>query len=167
MEGAVTKDSGRYSRGADVLAVTLVLAIRFIQIFAVVPSSIIGILVLWGHLSGAMPVRGLVEGAHVWAGEAYRGASEGMLWHPVCRDLPEASAQAGEIRPVAVCKESFREEIAVSAVVGETVRTLSAIYLVLVIASVPLVLAAYPGRRFFGLSSPHLGATSASSTEPS
>ena len=124
---------------------------RVFQIVVVVPSSIVGGLLLIYALNGHSPVIELVTGVHDWAEMSVRPAPAGMVLIVGCNLMHEDSAtDKGAIRPPVLCKSSEAKPIPVDEYARSVNLTVRVIYGVLLGLAFVVVVAAYPGRRFVG-----------------
>lgn len=146
---AIAADSGL--KNARYVWTPMVILWRVFQIMVVVPSSVVGGLLLIYALNGHSPVMELVTSIHDWAEMSVRPAPAGMILIAGCSQTHEDSAtDNGVIRPPVLCKSSEAKAIPVDEYARSVSLTVRIIYSVLLGLAFIFVITAYPGRRFVG-----------------
>ena len=124
----------------------MVILWRAFQIVVVVPSSIVGGLLLIYALNGHSPVIELVTFVHGWAETSVRPAPAGMVLIEDCTQ--NSATDKGAIKPPVLCGSSEMKAIPVDEYAQNADLTVRVIYVVLVGMAFVLVVALYPGRQF-------------------
>lgn len=123
-------------------------AVRFIGwraflALVVMPSSVVGTVLLALSLNGQAPVKTALEGFIQYAESSVRPAPLGTVLVTECVNSPTEES----IKPPVICDSTAPKAVPVNQVVAEAQRTVSTIYLVLVAISFGAV--ALGGRQFF------------------
>ena len=126
---------------------------RVFQIMVVVPSSIVGSLLLISALNGQSPVMDLVTGIHDWAVTSVSPAPADTVLVDECVQQRQPEGTSGEkeaIKPV-LCELSETKAIPVDEYAQSISLSMRTCYRILIMLAFAFVCMAYPGRRLIGL----------------
>ncbi|SPS02281.1 hypothetical protein [Cupriavidus taiwanensis] len=128
----------------------LIVLRRVMQVFIVIPASIVGAVLIFLALTGQAPVKTAVLAVHTWAEALVRPAPQGAVLVADCGAELEGLSK---LRRPAICTNTAMKVVPAAAAADAASREVSALYGILVLMSFGLLLAMRPGRRFFGVPS--------------
>lgn len=135
------------------LTVTAYLLWRTFQAMVVIPASVLGALWLFAVLTGEAPAHDLLKALYDIAETDVRPAAPGHVFQEQCLESERALGAPPPEPPGHVrCKALVRRQVPVDEAIGDTTRSLAAIYVVLLLCAFGGLLMLRPGRSFVGLS---------------
>lgn len=130
------------------LSITVILIWRAFQGFVLIPSTVVGSILLCLFLLGERPVQVLLESYYQQPKLAQRAPAVGHTY------IKECSLRASSDDPLVIskCLEYRLKEVPLALAIERDVVLLKAFYWPQVFIGLVILLVLYPGRRFLGMS---------------
>lgn len=130
------------------LSIALILTWRAFQGFVLIPSTVVGSILLCLFLLGERPVQVLLEGYYQQTNLAERAPTTGHTFIKECH-LRETS-----VDPLVIsrCLEYRVKEVPLALAIDRDLGILQALYWPQVFIGFVILIGLYPGRRFLGIS---------------
>ena len=127
----------------------MVMLWRVIQVMVVIPATTIGLMVLILSIMGYSPLHSTIAAIYDYADENIRPAETGHVLSRECQVPGRMGDEISNALPVA-CSEAEVVSISVSDAIAANEKTISAIYMALVLLSFVVLVVRLHGRSFIG-----------------